>query len=113
MTLAEPEIKMIKGLGLCSKCNKDLIGCGCSENYSCSICDDWYDVPRTELEHALHKLNHIKNRWQCFNLDELDEILACMEDSDRYISEGLKNNVIRQINSQKIALQTFQKVDEK
>ena len=88
----------------------DLIGCSCPEILECGICDDWYGVPRTELENALHQLNHIKNRWHCFNLDELDEILACMEDSDRYISEGLKNNIKRQINEQKSISQNQQKV---
>ena len=108
--LKTDEVELIKGLGLCSTCHKDLIGCMCLESYSCNICADWYETERTELESALHQLNHIKNRWKCFNLDELDEILACMEDSDRYISEGLKNNIIRQINQQKQALHNLRGV---
>jgi hypothetical protein len=105
--------QQINELGLCKICNKNLVKCMCGEYMACGICDDFYEMERTELQHDLHKLNHIKNRWKCFSLDDLDEILSCMEDSDRYISEGLKNNIIRQINEQKIALQNKDEVMRK
>lgn len=38
-----------------------------------------------------------KKRFNYLDDTELEEILACMEDSDRYINEDNKNNIIRDI----------------
>lgn len=35
-----------------------------------------------------------------FNTADLEEILACMEDSDRYIQEGRKDRIINQLKEE-------------
>lgn len=39
----------------------------------------------------------LRDQWFGFNKDELLEILACLEDSDRYIIEGQKNRMITEL----------------
>lgn len=36
-------------------------------------------------------------RYDYFTDEELNEVLACLQDSDRYIIEGLKNRLIKEI----------------
>lgn len=38
--------------------------------------------------------------WITFDIAELEEILACMEDSDRYIHEGRKMRIIASIKQE-------------
>lgn len=39
----------------------------------------------------------MRRNWDSFNQDELEEILACMIDSDRYILEPLKIKIVDEL----------------
>ncbi|HXV39235.1 MAG TPA: hypothetical protein VD699_06675 [Nitrosopumilaceae archaeon] len=41
----------------------------------------------------------VTDHWLGFSKEEMLEILACMEDSDRYIFEGQKDRLIRELKS--------------
>lgn len=76
------------------------------------VCDYEYS-PEEEKQHEdederklqefikINTPNWNKRKWNNFELAELDEILACMQDSDRYISEGTKNRLISEIEKRK------------
>lgn len=42
------------------------------------------------------------NRWKLFTTPELEEIVASMEDSDRYIDESLKRSILLGVHNELI-----------
>lgn len=42
----------------------------------------------------------MSREWYYFDTADLEEILACMQDSDRYIHEGRKDKIIKSIEDE-------------